>query len=347
MYILLFAVWNIPGAIAVTPEEIAKKALDATVLVTMIDASGKIASQGSGFFVQPNRIATNFHVIDGFTRGEAKLVGQQAVYPIEHVTAVDKKYNLAILQVAAPGIEPLPIGDSKSIKVGDQIYVVGNPLGVIEGTFSEGTISAIRDVDGVKLFQITAPISEGNSGGPVLNAQGEVIGVSHGIVPAGKNLNFAIPSIHLKKPVNESGQKMLQSGIVLYETSQFEPAIKSLESALRVLSDPKERAIAHLYLACSKRGFGEPDVSVITEFRQALRYNPNQTLPIRIGEDHPVFKLMLEKVRAQLTGELTVNCSLPQTEIWIDGSEIDKKIIGTGTSTVRLFVGDYTCRGGT
>ena len=340
-FLMLFAIWKIPVADALTPEQIANNALDATVLITMIDSGGKVASRGSGFFVQRNLIVTNFHLIHGLTRGGARNVGQEKTYPIKNFSVEDEKHNLAILQVSAPGIEPLPIGDSESVAVGDRIYVVGNPLGVLEGTFSEGIISAIREVDGVKLFQVTAPISEGNSGGPVLNAQGEVIGVSHGIIPAGKNLNFAIPSIHLKKLVNQLGQKMLQSGIEQYEASQFSEAIKSLEFALRVLTDPDDLAIAHLYLGCSKRGFGESDLSVSTEFRKALRHNPNQTLPIRIGEDHPVFKLLLEKVRSESTGELTVTCSLSQTVIWIDGNDIHRKIIGTGTSTVRLFVGDY------
>ena len=345
MFLMLFVFWKIPAAGALTPEQIANNALDATVLITMIDASGKVASRGSGFFMQRNLIVTNFHLIHGLTRGGARNVGQEITYPIKNISVEDEKHNLAILQVSAPGIEPLPIGDSESVAVGNRIYVVGNPLGVLEGTFSEGIISAIQEVDGVKLFQVTAPISEGNSGGPVLNAQGEVIGVSHGIIPAGKNLNFAIPSIHLKKLVNQLGQKMLQSGIEQYEATQFEQAIKSLESALRVLSDPEERALSHLYLGCSKRGFGEPDLSVAAEFREALRHNPNQALPIRIGEDHPVFKLLLEKVRSESTGELTVTCSLSQTVIWIDGNDIHRKMIGTGTSTVRLFVGNYIVEG--
>ena len=344
-FLMLFVFCQTAAAGRLTPDEIAKKALDATVLITMNDAGDDAVVSGSGFFVQPNRIATNFHVIDGSAAGEAKLVGQKTVYPVERTLVVDKKHDLAILEVSAPGVQPLPIGDSESVAVGSRIYVVGNPLGFLEGTFSEGVISGIREVDGVKLFQVTAPISEGNSGGPVLNAQGEVIGVSHGIIPAGKNLNFAIPSIYLKSLVNQLGQKTLQSGIEQYEASQFKEAIKSLESVLHVLSDPEERAIAHLYLGCSKRGIGEPDVSVAAEFRKALRHNPNQALPIRIGEDHPVFKLLLEKVRSESTGELTVTCSLPQTEIWIDGNDIDRKLIGTGTSTVRLFVGGYIVEG--
>lgn len=342
---MLLVVCRIAVADTPTPEQIAKSALDATVLITMIDSSGKVASRGSGFFVQRNLIATNFHLINGLTRGGARNVGQETTYPVVKISVKDEKHDLAILQVSAPGIEPLPIGDSELVVVGDRIYVVGNPLGVLEGTFSDGIISAIREVDGVKLFQVSAPILEGNSGGPVLNAQGEVIGVSQGIIPAGENLNFAIHSINLKALVNQLGQKTLQSGIELYEASQFEEAMKSLESALNVLSDPLKRAIAHLYLGCSKRGFGESDRSVRAEFREALRHNPNQALPPRIGADHPVFKLLLEKVRSESTGELTVTCSLLQTEIWIDGNDIDRKLIGTGTSTVRLFVGGYIAEG--
>ena len=344
-YLMLLVVGRIAVANTPTPEQIAKKALDATVLITMIDASGKVASRGSGFFVQPNRIATNFHLIDGLTRGGARNVGQETTYPVEKISVKDEIHNLTILKVSAPGIEPLPIGDSESVAVGDQVYVIGNPLGVLEGTFSGGIISAIREVDGVNLFQVTAPISEGNSGGPVLNAQGEVIGVSQGIVPAGENLNFAVPSIYLKVLVNQLGLEMLETGIEQYEATHFKEAIKSLQSALAELTVLQQRALAHLYLGCSKRGFGEPDLSVAAEFREALRHNPNQTLPIRIGEDRPVFKLLLEKVRSESTGELTVTCSLPQTAIWIDGNGIDRKMIGAGTSTVRLFVGGYTVEG--
>ena len=344
-YLMLLVVCRIAVSNAPTSEQIAKNALDATVLITMIDASGKVVSRGSGFFVHRNLIATNFHLIDGLTRGGARVVGRDMTYPIEKICVEDEKHDLAILQVSAPGIQPLPIGDSESVAVGDQIYVVGNPLGVLEGTFSEGIISAIREVDAVKLFRVSAPISEGNSGGPVLSALGEVIGVSQGIVPAGENLNFAIHSIYLKSLVKQVGQELLQSGIEQYEATQFEEALKSLESALHVLSDPKERAIAHLYLGCSKRGFGESDLRVSAEFREALRHKPNQALPPRIGEDHPVFKLLLEKVRSESTGELTVTCSLSQTEIWIYGNDIHRKMIGTGTATVRLFVGGYIVEG--
>ena len=366
-YLMLFLVCRIPAANTLTPEEIAKKALDATVLLVMVDANGEVSSAGSGFFVFSNLIATNFHVIDGSAGGRARSVGEETIYPVEQIRAVDEENDLAILQVSAPGIEPLPLGDSESVAVGEKIYVSGNPLGILEGTFSDGMISAIRGQGAKKLLQVTAPISEGNSGGPVLNASGEVIGISKGTIPAGQNLNFAIPSIYLNALVEKvigkqlvvpnadplepqpqltpSYQEMLEKGIELFEQSQFQEAINALRSAMRELIDPKQRAIAHIYLGCSKRGFGESDHSVSVEFEEALRHNPNQTLPLRIGEDHPVFKPLLEKVRSESTGELTVNGSLPQTEIWIDGEEIDRKMIGTGSASVRLFKGVYTAAG--
>ena len=189
------------------PQEIAKKTLDATVHLFVVGANGKASTSGSGFFVQPNLIATNFHVIDGFARVEAKLVGQNMVFPVEHISVVDKKHDLAILQVSAFGIEPLVLGDSEAVAIGENIYVTGNPLGAFEGTFSDGLISTIREIDGAKLFQVTSPISEGNSGGPVLNTRGEVIGVLKGTIPAGQNLNFAIPSIYLKVLIDSLGNE--------------------------------------------------------------------------------------------------------------------------------------------
>ena len=156
-----------------TPQEIAKIALDATVLLAMEDANGQIL--GSGFFLLPNYIATNFHVIEGATRGTAKLVGQGTAYNLEGFNAVDEKHDLAILHVPDASVQPLPLGNSDTVMVGDTCYVAGNPKGFLEGTFSQGIISSIRFEGMEKLLQLTAPISSGSSGGPVLNNKGEVI----------------------------------------------------------------------------------------------------------------------------------------------------------------------------
>ena len=94
-------------------------------------------------------------------------------------------------------MKPLPLGDSETVRIGETVYVAGNPRG-LEGTFSDGIISSIRKGYTRKRLQMTAPISPGSSGGPVLNANGEVIGVSFMTIDGGQNLNFAIPSRYLK-----------------------------------------------------------------------------------------------------------------------------------------------------
>ena len=181
-----------------TRQEIAKKALAATIHLVMFGANDETWT-GSGFFVRPNYIATNFHVIDGAVGGLAKRVGQKTVYTIEYFTAKDKGNDLAILQVSAKNVEPLPLGNSDQVEIGDTVYAVGNPKG-LEGTFSHGLISAIRD-EGEwgtgKRLQYTAPGARGSSGGPMLNGKGEVIGIVVSGYESLQNLNFAIPSNYL------------------------------------------------------------------------------------------------------------------------------------------------------
>ena len=110
----------------------------------MEDANGELLGYGSGFFVRSNQIVTNFHVIDGAAQGTAKLVDQEMEYAIEGITAMDESHDLAILQVTASGVQPLPLGDSDAVEIGDTVYVAGNPKGYFEGTFSDGIISAVR-----------------------------------------------------------------------------------------------------------------------------------------------------------------------------------------------------------
>ena len=200
----LFLFCGITAANAQTPQQIAKKALASTVLLVMEDANGQPLSLGSGFFVRNGQVATNLHVVKGASRGYAKLVGQKTKYDIEGITAVDAERDLVILKISVPGAQAISLGDSDTVQVGAPIYAVGNPRG-LEGTFSQGIISSIRKVGTDKILQLTAPISPGSSGGPVLNSKGQVIGVSVATFRGGQNLNFAIPSNYLKKLMEQIG----------------------------------------------------------------------------------------------------------------------------------------------
>ena len=237
-----------------TAQEIAKKALDATVFLEMKNRNDKRLGFGSGFFVQPNRLVTNHHVIAGAARGTAKQVDKTTTYNIEGFTVLDEKHDLAILQVLDLEITPLPLGNSNAVKIGETVYVAGNPKG-LEGTFSDGIISAIRpegnNLMRGKVLQMTAPISPGSSGGPVLNHNGEVIGVSFMTIEGGQNLNFAIPSNYIKellarsksvKPFWQGNQAISAEAYFLwgntkYDLGQYKAAIIDYDKAICLKPD--------------------------------------------------------------------------------------------------------------
>lgn len=197
---------------AQTPQQVAKKAFESTVLLVMEDASGQPMSLGSGFLVRDGEIASNLHVVKGASRGYAKFVGQKTKYDIEGITGIETDCDLVLLKIQAIRNPLLSLGNSDSVEVGDPVYAVGNPQG-LEGTFSQGIVSSIRKIGLEKVLQITAPISPGSSGGPVLNLKGEVIGVSVATFKGGQNLNFAIPSNYLKALLSKSGSTKPLAGV--------------------------------------------------------------------------------------------------------------------------------------
>ncbi len=167
------------------------------------DETGKT---GSGFFVAQDIIATNLHVIKNSDEGVVKIVGQQTLYEILGVVGVDEKNDLALLKVAKIRGRAMSLNYDDSTAIGDEVYAVGSPQG-LEGTFSQGIVSSIRKSSKQDLIQITAPISEGSSGGAVLNDRGEVVGVAVGAIESGQSLNFAIPVSFLRALI--SNQKPL------------------------------------------------------------------------------------------------------------------------------------------
>ena len=269
---------------AQTAPQIAEKALAATVYLEMQDSKGVPLGFGSGFFVGDNLIATNYHVIEGAARGTAKLVGQFSTYTIAGVTATDKTNDLALLKVTVSGIKPLPLGNSSDVKIGETVYVAGNPRG-LEGTFSDGIISSRRDQDTKERLQMTAPISPGSSGGPVLNSKGEVIGVSFMTLVGGQNLNFAIPSRYLTelltestpaKPLAEgnrsiSAETYLTWGNTKYDLGNYTGAIADYDSAIRLNPD---YATAYYNRGIAKDDLGQY-FAAIADYDIAIRLNPD------------------------------------------------------------------------
>ena len=194
-----------------TPQEIAQAALGSTVLVTITDASGQ-SSFGSGFVIGTGQIATNRHVVKGIASGKVKMVGEITEHVIESVLIVDRNHDLAIIQATGVTGSPLTLGDSDTVQIGQSVYAAGNPRG-LTGTFSQGIVSGIRPEGNsfVKdtIIQITAPVSPGSSGGPVLNSDSEVIGIIFSQLTDGQNLNFAIPVNFLKELISAESENKL------------------------------------------------------------------------------------------------------------------------------------------
>jgi cytochrome c-type biogenesis protein CcmH/NrfG len=179
------------------------------MLLVLSDASGKETSSGTGFVISNDgKLVTNYHVIEGATSAVAKSENG-AIFVVEGVLATDEKNDLAVLKLRARDLPFLALADSTKLEPGRRVAVIGSPRG-LEGTLSEGIVSALRDLpeEGQRI-QITAAISPGSSGSPVLNEKGEVVGVATAILRGGQALNFAVPSTAAVKLLATASNKPL------------------------------------------------------------------------------------------------------------------------------------------
>lgn len=171
-----------------------KRVKPAIVAIVTYDSSGDPLMTGSGFFLRPGQVVTNLHVIRGARRSEVKtLDGKGRTYPVAGILDIDEEGDLALLSVELPSTKGRSSALARLLpEEGEKIFVIGNPL-KLEGSVSDGIVSAVRELPNIgQIIQITAPISPGNSGSPVFNLKGEVVGVVTIKVTNGQNINLAI-----------------------------------------------------------------------------------------------------------------------------------------------------------
>ena len=180
------------------------------------------AVSGSGFIITADGyILTNYHVIeDAYKAGiDVNVILHDGTRYKAQIVGVEADNDVAILKIDADGLSPVTLGNSEGMRVGDTIYAVGNPLGELEFSMTTGHVSAkdrriVTDSSGesISMFQIDAPVNSGNSGGPVYNARGEVVG----IVTA-KYKSSGVEGIGFAIPINDAAaiaQDLLTSGYV-------------------------------------------------------------------------------------------------------------------------------------
>lgn len=174
--------------------ELVRRVKPSVVSVLTYDAKGEPLISGTGFFIRPGEVVTNMHVIKNAHRVEIHtLEGKGRTYPVAGALAVDDEADLALLRVELPADRSKPLSLTPSAPdEGEPVFLIGNPLR-LEGSVSDGIVSAIREVPDLgRIIQITAPVSHGNSGSPLFNMRGQVIGIVTVKVTNGQNINLAL-----------------------------------------------------------------------------------------------------------------------------------------------------------
>jgi len=282
-----------------TLPNLVKRVKPAVVAIATYDATGEALMTGSGFFLRPGQVVTNLHVIRGAVRAEIKtLDGKGKVFPVSGTLAIDEEGDLALLSVDMP-LERVTRSTELAKELpdeGETIFVIGNPL-KLEGSVSDGIVSAVREVpNSYRIIQITAPISHGNSGSPVFNLKGEVLGVVTVKVTNGQNINLAIAAARVAElkagklqPLTESvgkgkgdvAESLYRSGLDSMWLGNYDNAVGYFENAAN--KNPR-RAETWVQVGFCKVKQGKAQ-EAIRAYQQALQLKPEDAeIHNRLGD---------------------------------------------------------------
>lgn len=220
--------------------QITKKISPGVVLIKGTASSGEIL--GTGFIISSDgKIATNLHVVESLKNGGILLTSGEK-FDSFSVLAFDARKDIAIIKIPGFDLPTVALGNSNNVQVGEPVLAVGSPLG-LQGTVTTGVVSSIRDDPtggGFKVLQTDASVNPGNSGGPLVNRQAEVIGIVTFKIRGGENLNFAIPINYLRgladsppgsvMSLDDMRLKLSGSGADVFKADSFPTRWRSLLS---------------------------------------------------------------------------------------------------------------------
>jgi hypothetical protein len=194
--------------------DLVRRVKPSVVSVITYNSAGEVALTGSGFFIRPGEVLTNLHVVEGAHHAEIRTFeGKGKTYQVSGLLNVDREGDLAVLNVDMPA-ERARVAETTAVipEEGEKIFVIGNPLR-LEGSVADGIVSAVREVPSLgRIVQITAPISHGNSGSPVFNMKGQVVGIVTIRVMNGQNINLALGSSRFPAGSAGAGAKPMSFG---------------------------------------------------------------------------------------------------------------------------------------
>jgi hypothetical protein len=267
--------------------DLVKKVKPGVVLIETFDKDYKPISQGSGFFIDnKGSLITNYHVIEGDYSATIKTSAGKE-YPVQGIVAKNAEADIVKLSVdtADSNISFLKLSTSIPAE-GEDVMVIGNPLG-LESSVSTSIVSSVRDIPAFgKIIYITAAVSAGSSGSPVLNSKGEVIGIATLVLTEGQNLNFVVPSDKIialkespKTPISEariatadvnSAQSFYDKGLKEWWQGKWAAALTYFQKATG--KNPQD-AKAWFYVGCCYGNLGRYH-EAIEACKQAVRIKP-------------------------------------------------------------------------
>ncbi len=294
---------------ALTAQEVYRQVNPAVVTVLVqLDQEKDIASVGTGvIFTEDGYVVTNYHVMEGGSDCQIILDSGRS-YTARYV-AGDAENDLAVLKMDAEGLPAAVFGDSDLLTVGDKVYAIGNPLGVeLRGTLTDGIVSAInRDVwvDGrtMTLIQTNAALNSGNSGGPLINEYGQVVGINvikmSSAYSSVEGLGFAIPSAYMGRMVNDllaygEVQPEVVLGVsVIQIGEQLEEDLWGLEVVEVTPGSPAEKAGIqvgdYVTAANGEALYGSRDL-----LRIRRQYHVGEEMPLTLWRDGEILEVVLK-----------------------------------------------------
>lgn len=260
----------------------------AVVTVIAYDKDMKPLRQGSGFFINAEgHLITNYHVFEGAYKAEIKTQ-DEVKFSIQSIVAENKAMDLIKVSADVPSgsVKWIEV-EAKLPSIAEQIVVIGSPMG-LDQTVSEGIISGIRDVPDVGMFlQMSAPISPGSSGGPVVNMEGLVVGIATFYLSSGQSLNFAVPS----KYVLDLKQKIPAQSLSDWTNEKIALALKSIKQKLKELT-PK---YAQLFIETKPEKARIRILNIKPKFHQGMALKPG-SYHVEVSADGYAMKKMWIKI---------------------------------------------------
>ena len=212
-----------------TLEEISNHSTALIIISKKLDTSSKISitGTGSGFFIEKSILVTNNHVVE--KNDTIYLKTPTGKTDIGVVILRDSVNDLAILKTTKSNYKPIKFGDYSKVKLGDKVSVISSPGGFF-GTLSQGIVSAKRELNNKNELQITATISHGSSGSPVLNEKLELIGISVGGIKGRQKINFAIPVTYLQNLITKNKNLLVKLNKFNVEEEIKKQELKNLQN---------------------------------------------------------------------------------------------------------------------